>query len=308
MIVKRLGVLLCPLVFAAACGDGSAESGPSGVSEDHQLIGGRPATLTRFPATLHIAAGCTAAKVAPKRILTAAHCVFDPNRLEPKYGPNKPIKLSRTPVQGHTEVAVVAVHVHPKWKSACAESYCAASAVTAKLDAPDVAVVELADDLTEVPSAPIDPAPLAPGDAVQVLGFGCTEGVHVADHRGEITLLFADADIAPAAAAIHEGSPVTRTDLPVYGGNYALTGGPGSAVNAAGLCPGDSGGPVYAQRGSTLAIVGVNANYTLKPDAADEHGKPVTNWHTRLDNQSRNGVAEWLRSIGALPVERTRAP
>ncbi len=302
--MKRLAILF--VLGAAAC-SAPVESEQSDVSEDHQLIGGRPATVARFPSTLHIAAGCTAAKVAPKLVLTAAHCVFDPNRLEPKYGPNKPIRLSRQPTDGHVERAVVEVHVHPKWKSACAESYCAASAVTAKLDAPDVAVIELAEDLDEVPAAPIDPMPLAAGDDVQILGFGCTQGVHIADDRSQITLLFADAQIAPLSAAIHDGSPVTRNDLPVYGGNYLLTGGPGSAAIAAGLCPGDSGGPVYAQRGSTLAVVGVNANYTLRPDAEDPNGKPVTNWHTRLDDQSRNGVAEWLRSVGALPQMRTRA-
>ncbi len=81
-----------------------------------------------------------------------------------------------------------------------------------------------------------------------------------------------------------------------------MTAGPGArgASAAAGLCPGDSGGPLYRKRDGGWAVVGVNSNYTLALEADDSVGLPITNWHTRLDGKSRHDVATWLRSVNAL--------
>jgi hypothetical protein len=121
-----------------------------------------------------------------------------------------------------------------------------------------------------------------------VTGFGCTTGVHVTDQNVAVALRTAEQNVVAPSAAVHDGSFVTAADEPIYAGNYVLTAG------KAGLCPGDSGGPLYRAG----AVVGVNANYTLRPDDQDEVGLPVTNWHTRLDGNSRNHVGEWLSEVG----------
>lgn len=297
---RRAAILLaCLAGFTGACGSVTEESDAEEASGEDALIGGAPATAAQFPATVYLKRGCTAAKVAEKRLLTAAHCVIDGSTLDPKYGPDKPVEISREPAKGFTSHVVAKVHVHPKWVPACESAYCAASSVTATLDAADVAVIELADDLAGVPIAPIDEAPLATRDKVIVLGFGCTEGVTAEDKRTNITLKFAETTIIAPARAVHEGSPVDATKVGQVAGIYALTPGPARVKNAGGLCPGDSGGPLYKKRGETLYVVGVNANYTLRPGEKDLAGIPVTNWHTRLDAQSRLGIAAWLRSVGA---------
>ena len=102
----------------------------------------------------------------------------------------------------------------------------------------------------------------------------------------------------PAELAVHDGSAVLASDVAQVAGIYSLTAGPGAARAKAGLCPGDSGGPLYAKRAGVLVVVGVNSNYTLGPEAKDDVGLPITNWHTRLDEASRHGVAAWLRSVG----------
>jgi secreted trypsin-like serine protease len=303
--VDRSFVVAVCLAAATGCSAPSADEDEVEVEAgEDALIGGAPATVADFPSTLYLKRGCTAAKVAPKMLLTAAHCVLDPSTLDLKYGVSKPIELSREPSKGFTSHAVAAVHVHGAWTRACQEEYCGSSSVTATIDAADVAVVELAADLADVPAAAIDTTPLAARDRVTVLGFGCTEGVLAEDKRGTITLKFAETSIVPASRAVHAGSPATASSLAQIGGIYAMTPGPARVKSAGGLCPGDSGGPLYRKRGDTLVVVGVNANYTLRPGEKDLAGIPVTNWHTRLDDRSRHGIAAWLRSVGAVREPR----
>jgi len=286
------------VLAAAGCSASSSSEGDEGASGEGAIIGGQPATVDRFPATLYLEAGCTATKVGPKLLLTAAHCVLDPATVSPTYERGGSVGLSRDPAKGFEPHGVAAVHVHPDWLKACDETYCGASETTARVDAPDVAVLELADELANVPAAPVDPSPLAAGDRVTILGFGCKAGVLAPDSRPAASPEFAETRVVAATAAIHPGSPLTSADLGVVDGNYALTPGPGLSPGNAGLCPGDSGGPLYRDTGEGLAVVGVNANYTFEPQDQDAKGLPVTNWHTRLDAKSRHGVAAWLRSVG----------
>lgn len=255
---------------------------------ESDLINAEPAKKEDLPATVHLADGCTAAKIAPKMLLTAAHCVLDLGTLDPKYGANKPIKLGDS-----KQHEVARVHVHPRWMSVCADTLCSIAAVTLKIDAPDVAIVELKEDLADVSIAPVDEQPLKPGDDVILVGFGCTNGVHVADRSTSGKLTTKEAKIIAPEKAIHEGSPLVENNLAVYSGNYALTAGP-ARNEGAGLCPGDSGGPLYRRIKDKLYVAGVNANYTLRPDDQDGVGLPITNWHTRLDKDSRNRVGAWI--------------
>ncbi|MBX3231720.1 MAG: S1 family peptidase [Labilithrix sp.] len=278
-------------LLLVACSD---EAGRA-VSGDDDLIGGTTAKSGELPATVGISrAGknhCTAARVGERQLLTAAHCVLNLSTLSPRYDAEHPVTVMLP--SGATAAHVVkATHVHPKWIERCAETLCSVAAVTAKLDAPDVAVLELTAPIEGATVAPVEREALAPGDGVTIVGFGCTKGVHVADDRAVKELLSAEQEVATPASALHDGSYVEATDEPVFSGNYVLTRG------RAGLCPGDSGGPLYVRRGATLAVAGVNANYTLLPDDVDGAGVPVTNWHTRLDVGSRNGVAAWLTEIG----------
>ena len=224
----------CWIGLATLVACAQPEDTPSASSD---LIGGTSVKLGDLPATLHLEAGCTAVKVAPRFLLTAAHCVLDLSTLDPRYDADRPVKLARDPAAGHVDHAVVKVHPNPVYLKACEGTFCSIPAVVQKLDAPDVALIELVVDLEEVPIARIDPEPVLPGRTVTIVGYGCTEGVHVADTRASASLASAETAIVDPLAAVHPGSPVLASDAPVYGGNYLLTAG------TAGLCPGDSGGP-----------------------------------------------------------------
>ncbi|MDB4944746.1 MAG: hypothetical protein JWP97_4280 [Labilithrix sp.] len=293
----RLSVLsVIGLVALAGC---SVETGDEAAPDDTSdaLIGGQPGAMAKFPSTVYLKGECTAAKVGPRRLLTAAHCVVDPATVSIRYAKGSKLSITRDPSKGYTDVVVESVAVHPEWLKLCEQSFCAASAVTAKLDAPDVAVITLAED-DAIPVAPVDAAPLGSKERVTVVGYGCTVGVLQPDSRDVASLQFATARLASPGRVVHEGSPITSALVPQTEGNYVITLGPGAAKSHAGLCPGDSGGPVYAQHGGRLVVVGVNSNYTLAPDDVDTVGMPITNWHTRLDDKSRHQVGAWLRSVG----------
>ena len=295
-----LGGLALAMLGGAACAapsDSNADDADPAESND-ALIGGRVASAGQFPSTVTLMGECTATKVAPKRLLTAAHCVLDPATVSLRYVAGSRLSVAHDPATGYVDVEVAAVHVHPAWMKACEDAYCAASSVTARLDAPDVAVIELATDLADVPAASIDSAVLAAGDRVTLLGFGCTEGVLLPDSRESLSLKYADTRLVPAERAVHDGSAVLASDVPQVAGIYSLTSGPGATKARAGLCPGDSGAALYKKRDGRLVVVGVASNYTLGPEAGDKVGLPVTNWHTRLDVASKHDVAGWLKSIG----------
>lgn len=303
MIMRRaahalalLGAMLA--LGGAACASPQDASEPDAEQGDDALVGGKAASAGQFPATVYLKSGCTATKVAPKRLLTAAHCLLDPATVSIRFPKGSKISVARDPAKGYAEFEVAAANVHPTWLKACEDSYCAAASVTARLDAADVAVLELTTDLDDVPVATVAAAALVAGERVTVLGFGCTSGVLVPDTRDAVSLKYAETRLVPAERAVHDGSAVLAGDVAQVAGIYSLTAGPGAARAKAGLCPGDSGGPLYAKRDGALVVVGVNSNYTLGPEAKDDVGLPITNWHTRLDDASRHGVAAWLRSVG----------
>lgn len=296
--------LLLSLLLVAGCAASTDDGEDPAEGADDALIHGSPATTDRFPSTVYLKSGCTAAKVGEKLLLTAAHCVLNTSSNSPKWKEGDTLGISRAPANGYTDVTIAAVHVHPDWQKACDEQYCASSEVTAKLDAPDAALIELKDAITGIPNAKVDTTALANAASVIEIGFGCTQGVSVADNRTSPTMLFASTKIVPADHAVHDGSPLAQVDLAKLGANYALTDGPGKSKKKSGLCPGDSGGPLYKEDAKTkaLSVVGINSNYTFAPEDKDAAGLPVTNWHTRLDDASSHHVASWLKSIGvALP-------
>ena len=295
-------LLLLAAPMMGCAGEASSEADDEGARDAREsgdaLIGGKAASADQFPSTVFLKGGCTAAKVGPRLVLTAAHCALDTATVSPKWKPGDVLGVSRTPADGFDDHVIVAVHVHPDWIAECNRVYCASADAAAKVDAPDVALIELETDVG-VPIAVIDPSFLPVGVSVLEVGFGCTQGVSMPDARRAKTLLWSRTQTSAVNHVLHDGSPVAETDLANLSANYAMTDGPGRSKASSGLCPGDSGGPLYRARGGRLSIVGVNSNYTFAPEDSDAKGLPVTNWHTRLDNGSSHHVAIWLKGLGA---------
>lgn len=312
-----------------------ASKAPSSSASDADLIDGIEAPADAFPATMQIVGNCTVTKIADDLILTAAHCVRESSsaELRPAFVPGSTLRVVvRGSSPGERTVTVRETLLHPQVAHLCASRGCSNRAADDRRDAPDVAVVRLTAPLDGVPSAQVDLDEVLPGEDVTILGYGCADQVW---GRGDGKLRFRDTSIVATTAAIHAGG---IDDEPVgfasVAANYALTPGPvrapsataavgaggdgglgagadaatagngtggaptGDGPGAAGLCPGDSGGALY--RKGTGVVVGVNASYTFLPNGVI----PVTNWHARVDAQSRWGVAAWLESVGARTTQR----
>jgi hypothetical protein len=297
------------VVLAAACSQASEEA-----TADDDLVGGDQAKDGDFPSTMIVRDNCTVSKVGPRHILTAAHCVFDEGagQIRAEYQPGATIYVSsrtdvdnRAPLEsaGYRAVTLVKVHVPGVlyqekvtngWPRPLLESA-----------APDVAIMEITEGtapaIADVPEAAIDLRPLAPGDNVVIMGYGCEKGVAAEKDYSRVRLKTKATKLVGVDATVHPGSYVTDPSSPFAKNlekQYLFTPGQGIAAEQASLCPGDSGGPVYRDDGGANVIVGVNAYYSFADQATDPARISKTNWHTRLDAESRFDVGSWLKSLG----------
>lgn len=263
--------------FMALAMSGCGQSSDDGSIESlaDELVGGHVATEAEYPATVSLG-GCTGVKVGPRHFLSAAHCFGNPSMAT----------LSVTAdnnAQNFQTLSVASVNVHPEYTNCSA---CAGDGSMSDFGfRPDVALIIVHELTPSIATAVIDSSPVAVGASVTLTGYGCENGVgqpsgparfKVGDTHSIDPLLLSDAASIPAA--------------------FTTTYGPAVDASAPGLCPGDSGGPLY--RTGTNQVIGINALVSF----SGEQGTPVGNWFTRLDQQSRYDVYGWLTALIAQPV------
>lgn len=315
-----------------------AHPSDAGTTDDSDLIGGDQVTDADFPATLLIRDNCTAAKIGPRHILTAAHCVTDFQyygavTISASFAPLASIQVTNqhelSPKRSAFDFVSATIEqtfVHPSWLATAAQGFNLGAAPSA-----DVALIVLREsselaDFAAIPTATVDTAPVDPNAPLTIMGYGCETGLNAGFDYTLARLKAQDTRALSASAALVPGrqpEAAPGSDLPA---NYFFT--PGAALPrpassgdagelltpdggtipdygaAASLCPGDSGGPVYRNDGTQRVIVGVNAYYNFSSNTQADVS--LTNWHTRLDLQAKAGVGAWLQSIvetGAAPDE-----
>lgn len=261
------------LAFAGCSGEPltGEESGVLSTRGDG-LVGGHAAAESEYPATVFIG-NCTATKVGPRHFLTAAHCISDPNM------ENLWVTADNN-AQNLVPLTVSSVNIHPQYTN------CTACTGENTIDnwglKPDVALVVVFELTPSIPQAVIDPNPVAIGSAVTLTGYGCENGVEngVILPTGPSRLKVGDT---------HTIDPLLLNQAPTIPAGFITTFGPRMDPSSPGLCPGDSGGPVY--RTGTDRVVGVNSLVSLEG-----------NWHARVDQQSRYNVYAWLADLLSRPV------
>jgi hypothetical protein len=273
-------------------------------TESDTLIGGKQAADSDFPSTLLVYQGCTAAKVGDHQILIAAHCVHDTtnNIVNKKYQAGAAIQVTtakKVTPENRAKVAipltVVNTEINPQWLTDCT-SGCRVNVLGDDVP-PDVAVVTVKEDTPTIPVATVDLRKVVDGDGVIIMGYGCETGVGKDYDYTNLSLKFQTTKTLEGTALEHPGSYITPADerYDKLLDSYFLTPGRNADGNQASLCPGDSGGPAYRDDGSQSLIVGVNAYYSF---TEDDSGVSATNWHTRLDQDSRFQIGSWLAGLG----------
>lgn len=312
MLVRALGVATLLLASAAvvACSEPPPATTADPVSsEDQDLIGGRYLKDGDLPSTIRVKDSCTSSVVGKHHILTGAHCVWK-QAIDPRYVDGATIEISSaatiTDATPHQRLTIKHTHVAPEWVENCTgpSTFCMGVGVDDEHRASDVAIVETVEEIANIPIAAIDVEPLQPGESVIVTGYGCQGSVGGYWSYASNNLKAGVVQLLPASATLHSGSTVNDQTLPIIAAHDLVTPGPAWPTPGPGLCPGDSGGPLYRAKSGGATIVGTNASYTFTGSG----GLPVTNWHTRLDRATARNVAGWLASTGATTCEGASCP
>lgn len=281
MVLELRRVVPVFLLFAAACSstEGTAQS-------EDAVVEGRDARPGTFPSTVGLAGilRCTATKVGPKLLLTAAHCVSMPEGdALPLLSPNRKIDLLlRSGSTAKASLTIEEIHLHPRFVKACeAQPWTDDAFVYDSI--PDVAVIETKEEILDVPIASVDTTTAAANTAVTLNGYGCF--AHDAPDPGGVLRYGDTRTTAMSTLAQYEFSAGAISNMDA---SYSLA---VSSPHAPAICEGDSGGPLY-RKGSSV-VVGVNS--TTIPASGDA---PAFNWFTRVDGGARYGIAAWLESLG----------
>lgn len=303
---RPLRALLLPLAVCASFGCGNAESeSESPIVDDGELIDGQLAAKGELGGVVRLDQGCTATLVGPRLVLTASHCIrTEAGAVGGGYAAGRTIAISVRKADNtltEVDVKIVSAKVHPRITEICSKSPCSGGAADAKRDAPDLAVIKIDRDLPGVTVMPIDLRPTFNGEKLRAAGFGCTDGAF--SRKGDDDKLrLGDTKVVRPEVVAHRMSPVNLEEATDLANVYVYTAGPALGTDAAGLCPGDSGGPLVRRNADgTGTLVGVNASYTFAYANGDP-GRPMTNWHARVDLAARHGVLDWLKAQGAKVI------
>jgi trypsin len=281
-------ILALSLVLpAAAAASGGAQA---------SIIGGSPASIAQFPSLAYIEAGnkrhgfaCTGTVVAPRVILTAAHCAEEVET----GGFTKPGEYAvatniANPKQarGENVFGVSAVHVFPSFDPGLIHGDAAVLILSQPTSAPALAL-----------AGPEDAALYEGGAPVTVAGWGLTR----AQNRQ------APANLRSAPMAIQQPAACQRKTRGFYkefspAVQLCLLSPPS---NKSGTCFGDSGGPAIGQRADgtpvELGVISV-VGPLCTPQAP--------NVLTRVDYVS-SWVSEWIaatESGAPAPIVDPAAP
>ena len=201
---------------------------------EHEIIGGEIANPSAYPTVVALEDSpgnwfCTGTLIAKEWVLTAAHCVADAPA-----GTAMSVRFDDADVNDTTGGKVVAV----------AEVHASADFDWEAWDN-DIALLRLAEPVTDREPTPIHRDPVAAATEVIDVGFG------VADNNDggggllrEVTKVTAD-----CAGA---------NDPSVSGANLLCM----DASDGRGSCFGDSGGPTFARVGGKLVVAGVTSGGT----------------------------------------------
>ncbi|XP_021199089.2 trypsin, alkaline B [Helicoverpa armigera] len=216
----------------------SMERGARGAGETRRVFGGAATTLGAYPAACVLldrywTARCSAAVVAPRWALTAAHCV-SPHIAYVKYNARRP---------SSPEGDVSAVHYlyrHPGYQVVQEDE---GRGVDVTLLHHDVGLVRTRSDMSLASAPKLDPMAAMrlynpvdlKNEEVQVLGYGRTEKSSLGEELFEVRLRLVWCE---RGAWFHCVCGV---------------GGARAGSSARGVCSGDSGGPVL-YRGAQVAV------------------------------------------------------
>jgi hypothetical protein len=234
---------------------------------------------------------CTAVKIGPYTLLTAAHCVVDPQTaaLRPAFRPSGLIDLdnasAQTPRGGAIRAAIAEVSLPEPYRQGLTKfadyrrrrlDELTTGSETLPLETleqglrlrhhfaaryPDLALLRLKTATPAIPSKSVDFGAVQAGSEVELVGFGC-----VGSGRRDRT--------SPVARRSGWSQVIRVDEVNLY--THAGQSDPA----APSLCPGDSGGPVLRDGrviGIHTVVYGLNARHGARSNMAVRLA-PLADW------------------------------
>ena len=291
-ISRTFGLILSYALFSCA---------PASQDSRVKIIGGSASAANYLGSFIKIPS-CSGVLVNPTTIMTAAQCIHNfstDGRIKSMYDPGRTFSISNNAKS--VQVTVASAHIHPSWAKACtAARPCDPKRAGAGTDpsVSDLALIILKTPVTSIPHAKLDLQPTQIGEAVNVAGYGCEEGINTGasgNRKAMITKL-----VDGTRSLAHAGSERLGSIAETLSANFITPGKPDGGPS---LCPGDSGGPVYRDfsasekdllsKGQVVRekLIGINADYTFTDGYERVGAIAKTNIHARFDTLS---VRQWL--------------
>ena len=299
--IRSSAFLVIGLATFAGCASEQAEepAADRATTEDALSGGFHPLpTFARDTGTLLIKDNCTAARVGPRHIITAAHCTT--HLRQGSY-----LSITQSPSDLNADwstIQVARVWVHPSWTAV--NLLCGPSLKCSRdYGASDVAVIQTTYDLPNtITSARVGTQRYEANGYLRrvfITGYGCEGGI--GGYTSPVRSLgVALSPIEPVSTINNFGPVLTSYQVGPFDGSYLLTPGASHPNGSASLCPGDSGGPLFLDRPvypggpgyPTNVVIGINADYTFNGS-----GLSTFNIHTRLSDDAPNRVGRWLQTV-----------
>jgi hypothetical protein len=234
-------------------------------ASDLKVIGGTEASTGQFPASVHIPK-CSATRIGPKHLLTAAHCVLreDAWELDDIYKVGGQFQIEygvKLATATSYPVEVSRTSVHPSYKENAVYGGDKTSSQVV-----DVAVIEVLNLPDAIKIAEISDKILTPQDAIYFTGYGCEKLPDHMDFGSDTGGVVVKSDLSEYEKKLR----LKFKEVPFH--RYEGTSGiiknvrdspllsEDEATKIFGGCPGDSGSAVYLADSSPFTkVVGINS-------------------------------------------------